>query len=69
MAVRVAKNLQHNFPKMREGSKAVWNFSENSSDLVAWPVPKGGATLISNSISISKCLGVFSNVLTFSPGR
>ena len=22
------------------GSKAVWNFSENSSDLVAWPVPK-----------------------------
>ena len=29
------KNLQHNFPKMRggEGSKAVWNFSENSSVL------------------------------------
>ena len=27
------KNLQHNFPKMRggRGSKAVWNFSENSS--------------------------------------
>ena len=25
------KNLQHNFPKMRGGgSKAVWNFSENS---------------------------------------
>ena len=30
--------MQYNFPKMRgEGSKAVWNFSENSSDLVAWP--------------------------------
>ena len=28
------KNLQHNFPKMRGGgSKAVWNFSENSSVL------------------------------------
>ena len=25
-----------------EGSKAVWNFSENSSDLVAWPFPKLG---------------------------
>ena len=22
------------------GSKAVWNYSENSSDLIAWPVPK-----------------------------
>ena len=30
------KKLQYNFPKMREGgSKAVWNFPENSSDLVA----------------------------------
>ena len=27
------KNLQHDFPKMRGGSKAVWNFSENSSVL------------------------------------
>ena len=27
------KNLQYNFPKMREGSKAVWNFSENLSVL------------------------------------
>ena len=28
------KNLQCNFPKMRGGgSKAVWNFSENSADL------------------------------------
>ena len=35
------KKLQYNFPKKRGGgSKAVWNFSENSSDLVAWPVPK-----------------------------
>ena len=27
------KKLQHDFPKMRGGSKAVWNFSENSSVL------------------------------------
>ena len=28
------KKMQHNFPKMRGGeSKAVWNFSENSSVL------------------------------------
>ena len=25
------KNPQHDFPKMRGGSTAVWNFSENSS--------------------------------------
>ena len=40
----IPKKLQYNFPKMREWvgggrSKAVWNFSENSSVLVAWPVP------------------------------
>ena len=34
------KKLQYNLPKMRRGSKAVWNFSENSSDLVAGPFPK-----------------------------
>ena len=34
------KKLQHNFSKMRGGgSKAVWNFSKNSSVLVAPPVP------------------------------
>ena len=34
------KNLQHNFPKMRGGgSKAVWNFSENSFVLVALGFP------------------------------
>ena len=36
------KKLQHNFPKMRGGgSKAVWNFSENSSVLegVSFPNP------------------------------
>ena len=33
--ISIIKKLQHNFPKMRGGgSKAVWNFSENSSDLV-----------------------------------
>ena len=37
------KNLQHNFPKMRGGgggSKALWNFSENSSVLVGTGFPK-----------------------------
>ena len=34
------KNLQHNFPKMRGGSKAVWNFSENSSVLEEVGIPK-----------------------------
>ena len=35
------KNLQHNFPKMRGGgSKAVWNFSENSSGLEGVGFPK-----------------------------
>ena len=36
------KKLQHNFPKMRGGgggSKAVWNFSENSSVLEGECVP------------------------------
>ena len=30
----LSRKAQCNFPKMRGGSKAVWNFSENSSDLV-----------------------------------
>ena len=34
------KNLQYDFPKMRGGSKAVWNFSENSSVLVGTGFPK-----------------------------
>ena len=39
--ISIIKNLQYNFPKMRGGgSKAVWNFSENSSDLVAGSFPK-----------------------------
>ena len=35
------KKAQHDFPKMRGrgGSKAVWNFSENSSVLVTPSVP------------------------------
>ena len=34
------KNLQYNFPKMRGGgSKAVWNFSENSSVLEEVGIP------------------------------
>ena len=35
------KNLQYDFPKMRGGSKAVWNFSENSSVLEGVGVPYG----------------------------
>ena len=34
------KKLQYDFLKMMGGSKAVWNFSENSSVLEAPPVPK-----------------------------
>ena len=37
--ISVIKKLQHNFPKMRRGLKTDWKFSENSSDLVAWPIP------------------------------
>ena len=33
--ISIIKYLQHDFPKMRGGSKAVWVFSKNSSDLVA----------------------------------
>ena len=34
------KKAQHDFPKMRGGgSKAVWNFSKNSSVLVGPPFP------------------------------
>ena len=36
------KKAQHDFPKMRGGSKAVWNFSKNSSVLETPSVPKGG---------------------------
>ena len=36
----VIQNLQYNFPKMKEGgSKAVWNFSKSTFDLVAPPFP------------------------------
>ena len=34
------KKLQYNFPKWWGGSKAVWNLSKNSSNLVAPPFPK-----------------------------
>ena len=38
----LSRNPQYDFPKMRggRGSKAVWNFSENSSVLVGPSVPK-----------------------------
>ena len=34
------ENPQHDFPKMRGGSMAVWNFSENSSVLGGLSFPK-----------------------------
>ena len=42
------KKLQHVIPKRMGGggSKAVWNFSENSSVLVASPVPITEITLL-----------------------
>ena len=49
------KNLQHNFLKMRGGgSKAVWNFSENSSVLEGESFPKGAM-----SSKIDKLSGIF----------
>ena len=43
LVMNFRKNLQHNFPKMRGGwgggSKAVWNFSENSSVLKEVGIP------------------------------
>ena len=50
----IRKQLQNNFPKMRGGSKAVSNFSENSSDLLAPTFPKVSLVEASN-----KCLIVF----------
>ena len=35
----LSRNPQYDFPKMRGGSKAVWNFSENSSVLETPSVP------------------------------
>ena len=39
VTISIIINLQYNFPKMRGGSKAVWNFSKKSSNLVAGPFP------------------------------
>ena len=40
--ISVIKNFHHNYPKIRRRSKAVSSFfSENSSDLVTGPFPKG----------------------------
>ena len=36
----LSRKPQNNFPKMRGGSTAVWNFSENSSVLEALSFPK-----------------------------
>ena len=38
------------FPNMKGGgSRAVWNFSENSSVLVAWPVPYDGLNIFNGN--------------------
>ena len=40
LSMKFIKDLQPDFLKMRgRGSKAIWNFSENSSVLGPWPVP------------------------------
>ena len=39
LVMNLGKKLQYNFPKMRGGLKAVWNFSDNSSDLEPFFVP------------------------------
>ena len=43
LVMNSGKNLQYNFPKTRGGggSKAIWNFSENSSALEEVGFPKG----------------------------
>ena len=43
-----SEKKQYNFQKMR----AIWNFSENSSDLVAPPLPKSGNHLCSAQLAI-----------------
>ena len=46
-SVASLKNLQHKFPKMRGGgSKAVWNFSENSSVLEGVGVPNWEPSIV-----------------------
>ena len=44
----LSRKAQCNFPKMMGGggSKAVWNFSENSSDLETCSVPYPGLTWV-----------------------
>ena len=38
--ISITKNLQHNFPNMKGGLKAVWIFSDFSSDLAQPSFPK-----------------------------
>ena len=47
LVMNFRKNLQYDFPKNEGGgSKAVWNFSENSSVLVANGFPKLNASAV-----------------------
>ena len=51
--------MQDDFPKMRGGSKAVWDFSENSSVLVPSPIPV--------IVTICNILGNHNNRIILSP--
>ena len=63
--------MQYNFPKMKARSKAVWNFSENSSDLVRHPTLRG-VPLYTYSVSLKKllteCIRNSFDSLSLSPG-
>ena len=48
--ISIVKKMQYNFPKSEGGLKAVWNFSENLSHLVGWPVPTSSYLLASSAM-------------------
>ena len=51
--ISITKKLQHNLPKMRGGgSKAFWNFSKKSSDLVEPSFPK---TRMLENVRVGNC--------------
>ena len=52
------KNPQHDFPKMRGGSTAVWSFSENSSVFERTGFPKSTYGAIITIIIIPSLLSV-----------
>ena len=54
------ENPQHDLPKMRGGSTAVWNFSENSSVFEGTSFPKAGAFLTHIALC-QRVLGIIGN--------